>query len=192
MSTHPMDRDPVTGVFGLPLLGPSVMYESALVFWLPPAEQAYVEALRCALDWPAPPEYQLVPHVTVLFLGRMHGSELVRLHSVLGTMVSTVVDSDIVGLGCFSSEETISNVHLRLEGRQLRQFHDRCFDACIAAGWQPQTPYVRDRYVPHVSVFDRVRMPLIAYPAEPPDLPRKLRLDEVTVIARVVGSSETD
>ena len=133
----------------------TVWYEAALAFRAPEDLRCVVLDLRSRLGWPAPPEFQLEPHVTVLFLGRRIGRQMVGLKATVEGLVPARAEACLVGLGVFKRGDKIINVHLKLGGApQLRALHRRAHELATDGGWGSQSPYILADYTPHVSIYD--------------------------------------
>ncbi len=88
----------VTGVFQLEFLDPEKLYESALAFQVSRTMFDLVTSLRTRLGLSAPTEYQLPPHLTLLFLGRFPGKILTELYRALGRLQPGSVKLETMGM----------------------------------------------------------------------------------------------
>lgn len=183
-------------MFRIELPVPGARYEAALVFGLPQPVAAAVKCLRIQLAWEAPGEYQLTPHITVLFLGRIEGARLLDLHRALSWLRPVEIEVKIGGFGTFVSGSKVTNLHLRvLAGTAIRNLHHRALETCRAVGWEPQTPYLGDRYEPHISIFDRVDVEVdrLILPTPPPNIAGTVTLHDLHLFAKRIrpdGSTE--
>jgi len=169
----------------LPL--PAAQYDSALVFGLPARLAAAVEELRGKLPWEVPADDQLVPHLTVLFLGRMEGAKLLDLQRAFADLRPVEVDIGLGDLDTFVSASRVSNLHLRVRGDAgLRTLHQRALKACRAAGWEPQTLYLENRYLPHITIVDGVDVDAngLVLPSPPVPPATVVRLDDLYLLAK--------
>jgi 2'-5' RNA ligase len=148
------------GKLDLRRLQPSESYECALAYDVSPALRSAVWSLRRGLELPAPPEFQLTPHITLLYVGRLEGRSLLALDAVFRSIEPSRATVTVGGrLSAFSTGGSVVNVHLPVwPARVVRAEHRRVLRAFTAQGFAPQTPYVEERYVPHVSVVDRVNL----------------------------------
>jgi 2'-5' RNA ligase len=147
----------VTGVDRLDGVDVNLIYQAALVFGLPHELAAIVSSLRAKWALPAPPEHQLVPHLTVLFLGNGPGLRLQPVLHALYGLLPIAKETCVNGVGTFrSSAGTANNVHLLAEATGLHQLHRRAYEVCCGSGWEPADQFLFERYVPHISVFDRI------------------------------------
>lgn len=178
----------MTSVSPLRAVEPDAQYEAALVLAVPPAVGDLVRELRGRLRLPAPPEHQLVPHVTVLFLGHAGGAWLRRTTPVLEALKSSRVTATLCGLGSFVEQGRVRNLHLRLgRTRGLRDLHSRAINASSELGWIPSTPYIHERYLPHISVYDRIDIEADVVSALGILVPRSaMELGELYVIGKVL------
>lgn len=146
------------GLVTLSTVTSTARWECAVVYTLSVDCSAYVESLRGELSFPAPDEFQLMPHLTLLYVGLVPGSLLLRLARKLA--ISSLGDVQVEtgpSIGTFPSTGRISNVHLSVVQEQaVRAVHSKVFHSFRDEGWIPQTDTVLDRYVPHISIFDRV------------------------------------
>jgi len=145
------------GVFRLPWVDVMSRYESALVYALPDDVVAHVEALRRSLGVEAPPEFQLEPHLTVLFLGHMDGTQLLALWQCLHQHRGATTEVGLQNLGTFRSGSRVTNIHIRVApGAEILALHERVRQACSQFRWFAPGPYVGSGYTPHISVFDGI------------------------------------
>ena len=149
---------PKAGKLDLRRLQRAGSYECALAYDLSPALRMAVLSLRRGLGLPAPPEFQLTPHLTLLYVGRLESRALLGLDDVFRSIAFSRPTVTVGGrLRAFSTGGRVVNVHLPVvPAKAVRSEHRRVFRAFTAYGFTAQTPYVEERYVPHVSVVDRV------------------------------------
>ena len=152
-------RHAATGVMALDHLEARATYEGALVFGLSAALNARIEAIRASIPCRAPEALLLAPHLTVLFLGRWPGAQLDEFRRALRTL-SAKVEVVMNELGVFENAHAITSIHVRATAAtEARALHDHAVEECRRAGWQPQTPFVGDAYLPHVTLVDGICEP---------------------------------
>jgi len=157
MAIESAKPDTVTGVFRLPWVGGDKRYESALAFELPATLEAQVYDLRRSLDIRAPSEHQLPPHLTLLYLGRMWGSQLAALAARLEALRNEKAGGRLEGLGFFDFSGRRTNVHVRIDpDPSLLELHERALDIGRQFDWFEPGRFVGADYVPHVSILDRI------------------------------------
>lgn len=167
------------GVRRLGRLDPAARYEAAWVCGPSPAVAQAVRRLRRALREHAPDEAPLPPHVTLAFLGRWPGLAIERWRSVLARVRVRLPSVRLASVAAFRRGRRVTNVHLRIEPEsELRALHERALDALLLAGWTCPTPYVRERYAPHLTLFDGLAAggDLLAHPALAAFTPLSTRL----------------
>jgi 2'-5' RNA ligase len=132
-------------------------YAAALVLALPADLGDLVLELRRRLPRLGPASRQLPPHLTVLFLGEGDGRILAALQQGLLALAPVAVAVELGPAGVFTHARSVTNLHLTVRERgSLRDLHRRAIGVCAGRGWEPQTVYLRERYVPHISLFDRI------------------------------------
>jgi 2'-5' RNA ligase len=138
-------------------LRPDGFYEAALVLSPARSLDAFVRRARRGLPVARPRERPLPPHVTVLFLGRAPGRRLARWLRALEGLAPAPLRLRLDGVGVFRAGGRVVNLHLRLAPEApLRALHAQALERVLAAGWAPATPYLRERYVPHLSLLDGI------------------------------------
>ncbi|XYI01399.1 2'-5' RNA ligase family protein [Sorangium sp. So ce1128] len=165
------------------------VYVSALVLGMPVAVAELVQSLRRTIPIQAPPEHQLDPHLTVLYLGIMPSPQLELLRRSLLALRPVGLDVNLGGIGTFAAAGRITNVHLRVEEcAAIRELHWRALDICRAHAWPPQTPYAGNGYVPHVTILDCIDVPAADFMPPPVSalLPVHAWLDDLHLIGRRV------
>jgi len=154
-----------TSTFRAELIHADTRYKTALVLPVPPEVEDIVLQLRNELrdlTWTRGEE--LVPHLTLLFLGHPLGHELAQLQVALGPMRSTVVQINLAGLGHFGPPQAATNVHLNVAPNAgLRAAHQAALDLADRFGWPRQTAYLGSRYFPHISVIDRTNLDIVQF-----------------------------
>lgn len=148
-----------TGVFAVELPAPRERYESALVFLLPEPATQWICALRAEFDLAAPPEHQLIPHMTLLYLGHMSGTDLLEVQQQLAVLAAPAIQAVPTRFGTFRRDGRVCNVHVRMESAAVQGLHARALGQCESLPWFSRRGYVGDRYTPHVSVCDRIDVP---------------------------------
>lgn len=182
-----MDRERVRA---LPVWSPSAIYEAAVVLCPPPAVVDLVWQLRMELRLDAPREHQLAPHATVLFLGQWPGERMQGYaHTVLNALSSASVSCSLDGFGTFTRRDRVTNIHLRLAAADgLRGLHKHAIASLTGTDWLSSSRYIRELYVPHISVLDGLdaRLSMVA-PQIARALPRwSIVLDEPHMIGRFI------
>lgn len=138
-------------------LRPAGFYEAALVLRPTRPLDALARRLRRALPVEPPRERPLAPHVTVLYLGRAPGRRLNAWLRALDGLAPGPLPVWLDGAGAFRAGARLVNLHLRLRPEEpLRELHAEALARVLAAGWEPATPYLRERYTPHLSLLDGV------------------------------------
>lgn len=149
----------IVGAFRLAPPIPEGRYESALVFAVDNRLHETVLKLRRTLPYSALEEFQLEPHLTVLYLGTMRSKVLLELWEGLQALKPQFLRLQSDGFGVFRRGNTITNLHIRVRSSvALMALHNRALETCRSYQWAPSTKYIGSRYVPHVSVFDRVEI----------------------------------
>lgn len=159
-------------------------YTCAIAYGLPAPVSQLVLELRARLAL-RPERPRLLPHLTVLFLGRTTGAGLQMLQRALGRLASATAEVVLDDLGVFMSGAFVHNVHIAVVPQgDILSVHARALDVCADIGWRPQTAYVRERYVPHISIYDRIEVPAAAVATLPrqPLAGRAVRLDDPHLI----------
>lgn len=152
---HGMIDPAVTGVSVLPWIRPEGWYESALVFPLPAALAAQIFQARRFWGLRAPAEFQLEPHLTIHYLGRMTGCRLMELWQALLPFAGAggeVVLGPVERLACTG---TTVSLRLRIDpSPALLALHGRIHRLCRDRfPWFAPGPFVGSGYRPHITVL---------------------------------------
>ncbi len=149
-----------TGVFRLASSIPEGRYESALVFPIGKRLCDIILKIRRMLPYPAPEEFQLEPHLTILYLGIMSSAALLRLRHELQKLKSQSLQLQCDGFGTFRHGKFVTNLHVRVRHSEpLMALHYRSMEACKRHKWIPPTKRIGSRYVPHITVLDHIKIP---------------------------------
>lgn len=135
------------------------VYDAAFVYLLPDELARAIAALRRALADFGARETQLTPHATVVYLGRRTGAQLLRCAGLLLQAGPAAAATAVEGFGYFGDDSVVGNLHCRLEPTALARQHVRCLDLLATIGEKADTPFVRERYRPHISLFDGIALP---------------------------------
>lgn len=140
------------------------LYQSALVLLPDKSFAARVLELREIKKIPAPPEFQLQPHLTVLFLGSHKGNKLKKIYASLRPelyFTSPLVAEEIA---FFSDGKNISNIHFKVRQEDaLFRKHLQAVQAYKKTSLPLQTRFHSAKFKPHVSIFDQVCLPEKAF-----------------------------
>lgn len=151
----------------LGFVSPDGQYEVAWVAPIGGVARDIIEDIRKKSSIPRPREHQLRPHLTILFLGALPASSLAEVLPALEASAGDVPGFCLEEWGAFTIDGRVVNLHLRASPRApLVALHRRAFGVARNLGWSNPSEFTGDRYVPHVSVFDRVD--LDAAPSFPP------------------------
>lgn len=155
-------------------------YECAAVLALQPIFASYVLSARAALvgsqDMQQLQE-QLDPHITVLFAGLQDAFGLRQLHKIVQPYQDVELAFSVRAAGLFfdTSGRPI-NVHYMVESTAIAELHATLLESFLSAGFVLQTSYSWPNYTPHISILDRVMIPLNAAADVPlPDRHAKFR-----------------
>jgi 2'-5' RNA ligase len=176
-----------TGVCRLPWIEKTGRYESALVFDLPETLAEQILRARQALDVSYPPEHQLAPHLTLLYLGHMNGAQLLQLWEHLSVFKDQSVVGRLDGIDSFHSGNRVINLHFKVRRDPvLRELHERAYHLCQQFPWFNPGPFVNSGYQPHISFLDRIDIPESQLPTlgVNPTLPEEIRLVNPHMIAK--------
>jgi 2'-5' RNA ligase len=155
-----LSLDPLTGVFRLSAPIPTGQYESALVFNVAKHLREAVLKIRRSLPYEPPLEFQLDPHVTVLYLGKMPSETLLGLSQGLLRVNSQPLSLQCDGFGTFQSGDLITNLHVRFRfSDALDALHKKSLETCNRQEWKPSTSYIGRWYVPHITILDQIEIP---------------------------------
>lgn len=133
-------------------LDPRARYEAAWVVALAHPAAGRIVSLRQALGLAAP--VQLLPHLTLLFIGRGSGAQLEGLRHVLAEIAETCPAFVLDSWGTFGADRRVANLHLRPAAGPFAALHSDALARCEAAGWANPSAFTGARYTPHVSVYD--------------------------------------
>lgn len=147
----------------LNILKSEMLYESALALHVTPDVADVIHDLRRRITVSALAVEQMTPHVTVLFLGRMKGELLLKLHRAFEVVVGSSVEARLMHISTFDLGGDYVNAHIQLQSAALLELHEKARQVCARHDWNPQTKYVGSRYVPHLTIYDRV---VLSTPAE--------------------------
>ena len=177
----------LSGIDPQALHGP---HEAAFVYEVADAAGVRVEAMRDAWPSKAPPNHQLVPHLTLLFLGICQGPLLGRLVHALDALAHHLVaDVELGPVGEFVTPSGNRTLHLAAEPADLlRAQHQAAEAAAIGCGWRPVSRWSGAAFSPHVTIFDRAGAALV-----PEDLIPPLRIGPVRLtMPFVIGKPVSD
>ncbi len=132
------------------------LYKTALVFGLPQTLENQIRELRARIHSQFPLAPQVVPHLTLLFIGRPTGRELLPLREALAPLSRSSLSIQLTDIGFFTTSAGRRNIHVGVAStQQLATMHDRAIKACRDIGWLPQTRYLQDRFVPHLTICNQ-------------------------------------
>lgn len=163
-------------------------YESALVFRLPDAVSRYVDWLRAENPRIAPVDHQLVPHVTMVYLGTMEGRAVQALHRhVAPHLEGHSVLVSITGFGLFDLGPDKRTWHLAVAPVEpLAAIKAQLQQTCSEIRWQPLRSYYPGGFVPHITIWDKFDGSVPAVDAV--TIPRgAFLLSELVHVGRPVG-----
>ena len=131
--------------------------EAAFVLLLSSPLHDRILALREACGPLGDPELQPAPHVTVLFLGDRTPAQVWRAAAAVEPVHAGPMEVTLGSFGFFGAGSLVTNLHCSVEpAAELVALHHGCLHALGAIGEASDSRYVRERYAPHVSVFDGI------------------------------------
>jgi 2'-5' RNA ligase len=131
--------------------------EAAFVLLLSSQLTDWILRLREAWGALGDPGAQPAPHVTVLFLGNRTPAQLWRAAELIESVRVDPIDMTLGSFGVFGSGSIVTNLHCAVEPRaEVAAVHRTCLHALGGIGETSDSRYVRERYTPHVSIFDGI------------------------------------
>ena len=129
-------------------------YDAAVVYPLTDADACVVRSLRALLATGVPPRDE-PPHLTLLYLGRVAGSQLLDVAAALAPLMWPLLDVRVSGVGVFTPPGRVV-AYLGIEaGQELVAAHQRAYDACARQPWFAPGPWAGDRWRPHITIVER-------------------------------------
>ena len=177
----------VTGVFQIPWLEATSQYESALVYDVPEELLDKVDEIRNLLEIPCPEEFQLKPHLTLVFFGRLKGVQLFEIWQDLHRYRHTTAEVLLGDFGSFRVNERIVNIHIQISApSELFMLHQEIQNSCFRFNFFSPGSYVGRTYVPHISILDQIDMPSNALSLPQPTwtIGERINLSNLHLIAK--------
>lgn len=132
--------------------------EGALAFGLPDRATAHIRIARARILTLAERNVQLVPHMTLVFLGEQRRSDLSWCLTAVRDILPSALEVRCWRMGVFQSDSMIVNLHWRVAPvRLLRRIHALALQICRQRVRIPAHAFVGRRFVPHVSIADGIR-----------------------------------
>ncbi|WP_042689715.1 2'-5' RNA ligase family protein [Azospirillum sp. B506] len=149
-------EDPtLTGVAVLSWIDPAGTYEAALAFRLPASLAADIRRARRQWGVQAPAEFQLEPHLTLIYLGWMNGTQLLDLWQTLRQFEAAAADITLGPPERLSRDGTAQNLCASVTpSPALLALHDAILRTCRDRyPWFTPGVFVGPGYHPHITVL---------------------------------------